>query len=377
MLSYAKAQMSPTRPAKTFEQWVVNNFGRRLFEIFFKTYTEKVWGMPCSEISADWAAQRIKGLNLFQAIVSSLGLGGGKDGGVIKTLIGSFRYPRLGPGQMWERARDRIVQMGGIVRMGTTITSLSWHDETAKWVAILTDSEGHETKVTADHLVSTAAINELVRMLGADDEPAVASAAANLRYRDFITVALIARGQERFDDNWIYIHDPAVKVGRIQNFKSWSPALVPDPTTACYGLEYFCFAGDGLWTSSDDALVALAKQEMSKLGLVRAEDVIDGTVIRQPKAYPVYDDFYRFNVDTIREGLEQRFKNLHLAGRNGMHKYNNQDHAMMTGLLTARNIMAGAERFDVWGVNEDAEYHEGGETARSEQIAERLVPRRA
>ena len=378
VLSYARAQMSPTLPAKTFEQWVVNNFGRRLFEIFFKTYTEKVWGMDCSEISADWAAQRIKGLNLFQAIISSLGLQGrGKDGGVIKTLIGSFRYPRLGPGQMWERARDRIVQMGGRVHMGTTIASLNWHEDTAQWTAILSDSQGHETKVTADHLISTAAINEAVKLLGVDGEPDIAQAAANLRYRDFITVALIARGKERFDDNWIYIHDPAVKVGRIQNFKSWSPALLPDPDTACYGLEYFCFAGDGLWTSSDESLVALATAEMAKLGLVAAEDVIDGTVIRQPKAYPVYDDFYRFNVDTIRGGLEQRFKTLHLAGRNGMHKYNNQDHAMMTGLLTARNIMAGAEQFDVWGVNEDAEYHEGTETPQSERIAERLVPRRA
>jgi len=378
VLSYGWAQLTPVRPAKTFEQWVVNNFGRRLFEIFFKTYTEKVWGMPCSEISADWAAQRIKGLNLFEAIVSSLGLRRkDKDGGVIKTLIGSFRYPRLGPGQMWERARDRVVEMGGSVMMGSEIVSLRQHEETKQWVAIVRDAAGHETKVTADHVVSTTAMAALVDLVGADTGTGLANAASNLRYRDFLTVALIARGKERFDDNWIYIHDPNVKVGRIQNFKSWSPFMVPDPSTACYGLEYFCFEGDGLWSSSDGDLIALAKAEMSKLGLVVADDVVDGVVIRQPKAYPVYDDFYRFNVDTIRDELEHSFKNLHLAGRNGMHKYNNQDHAMMTGLLTARNIVKGAGQFDVWGVNEDAEYHEGAADKPDGRIEERLVPRRA
>ena len=378
VLSYGKAQLSPTLPTKTFEQWVVNNFGRRLFSIFFKTYTEKVWGMPCSEISADWAAQRIKGLNLFEAIVSSLGLRRrAKDGGVIKTLIGSFRYPRLGPGQMWERARDRIVEMGGRIEMGTTIANLTQHAETGQWVAILSGPGGKETKITADHVVSTTDMSSLVRLLGDGGDQQLANAGAELRYRDFITVALIARGKEKFDDNWIYIHDPKVKVGRIQNFKSWSPELVPDPATACYGLEYFCFEGDGLWTSDDADLIALAKLEMSSLGLIAAEDVVDGTVIRQPKAYPVYDDFYRFNVDTIREALEQRFTGLHLAGRNGMHKYNNQDHAMMTGLLTARNIMNKTQPYDVWGVNEDAEYHEGGDRGASERITERLVPRRA
>jgi protoporphyrinogen oxidase len=375
VLSYGRAQLSPTLPARTFEQWVVNNFGRRLFEIFFKTYTEKVWGMPCAEISADWAAQRIKGLNLFAAIVSSLGLGRrDKDGGVIKTLIGSFRYPRLGPGQMWERARDRVVEMGSRVLMDSEITSLRQHGDTGQWVAIVTDAAGHETKITADHLVSTAPLTALVDLLGAGDDPALTAAAAGLRYRDFVTVALIARGKERFDDNWIYIHDPGVKVGRIQNFKSWSPNLVPDPDTACYGLEYFCFEGDGLWTSTDEDLIALATAEMTRLGLVAATDIVDGAVIRQPKAYPVYDDLYRLNVDTIRDALSVRFANLHMAGRNGMHKYNNQDHAMMTGLLTARNIVEGP-RFDVWGVNEDAQYHEGART--DEAIAERLVPRRA
>ena len=377
VISYAWAQARPYRPVISFEQWVVNNFGRRLFQIFFKTYTEKVWGMDCSEISADWAAQRIKGLNLYQAIIQSFGIGSKPKAGddVIKTLINSFRYPRLGPGQMWERARDRIVERGGHVMMGSTITAISQHAGTGQWVAIVTDANGKETKVTADHLVSTAAINELVKMLGADADPAVAAASAGLRYRDFVIIGLITRGKESFDDNWIYIHDPSVKVGRIQNFKSWSPDMVPDPDTACYGMEYFCNAGDDTWAMADADLIARAKQEIGKLGLARPEDIIDGSVVRQPKAYPVYDDTYKLNVDTINESLAERFVNLHLAGRNGMHKYNNQDHAMMTGILTAKNIIAGTRAFDVWTVNEDAEYHEGGE-AGADKIEERLVPRR-
>ncbi len=376
VISFAWAQARPYRNVVSFEQWVVNNFGRRLFEIFFKTYTEKVWGMDCADISADWAAQRIKGLNLYQAIISSFGIGSRpKDGGVIKTLINSFRYPRLGPGQMWERARDRIIDNGGTVMMGSTISAISQHAGSGKWVAIVTDASGRETKVTADHLVSTAAINELVRMLGADKDPAVAAASAGLRYRDFIIIGLITRGRESFADNWIYIHDPSVKVGRIQNFKSWSPDMVPDPDTACYGMEYFCNAGDNTWSLSDAELIERAKLEIGKLGLARPEDVIDGSVVRQPKAYPVYDDTYKFNVDTINEGLAAQFANLHLAGRNGMHKYNNQDHAMMTGLLTARNVIAGAALHDVWDVNEDAAYHEGGQ-AGIDKIEERLVPRR-
>ncbi|WP_297110284.1 NAD(P)/FAD-dependent oxidoreductase [uncultured Devosia sp.] len=377
VLSYGWAKLNPYPNVVSFEQWVVNNFGRRLFEIFFKTYTEKVWGMDCADISADWAAQRIKGLNLYQAIIQSFGLGkkGGSKDEIIKTLINSFRYPRLGPGQMWERARDRVVEQGGKVMMGSTITALSQHRETGKWVAIVTDADGRETKVTADHLVSTAAINELVRMLGADSDPAIARASEGLRYRDFLIVGLILSGKESFDDNWIYIHDPNVKVGRIQNFKSWSPDMVPDPQTACYGMEYFCNQGDDTWDMDDHALIERAKAEIAQLGLARAEDIIDGSVVRQPKAYPVYDDVYKMHVDTIADGLDAQFTNLHLAGRNGMHKYNNQDHAMMTGMLTARNIMAGHGAYDVWTVNEDAEYHEGGH-AGSDRIEERLVPRR-
>jgi protoporphyrinogen oxidase len=376
VLSYGYAQMRPYHNVVSFEQWVVNNFGRRLFQIFFKTYTEKVWGMDCNDISADWAAQRIKGLNLYQAIVQSFGGARKARAGdpVIKTLINSFRYPRLGPGQMWDRTRDKVVEQGGTVLMGSTITSINQHQATGKWVAIVTDAAGGETKVTADHVVSTAAINELVRMLRTDSDPVVAAATKALRYRDFLIVGLIAKGKERFDDNWIYIHDPNVKVGRIQNFKSWSPDMVPNSDTACYGMEYFCNTGDDTWSMSDADLIARARQEIGKLGLVSPDDIIDGSVVRQPKAYPVYDDTYKLNVDTINESLQAQFSNLHLAGRNGMHKYNNQDHAMMTGILTAKNIVAGRTIHDVWTVNEDAEYHEGG--APEGKIEERLVPRR-
>jgi protoporphyrinogen oxidase len=378
LLSYVEAQRHPVLPAENFEQWVVNNFGRRLYEIFFKTYTEKVWGMDCAEISADWAAQRIKGLNLTSAILSAFGLNKSRRDGsdVIKTLIDSFRYPRLGPGQMWERARDRIVAQGGKVMMGSSLTALTQHAQTGQWVAIVSDRDGREKKITADHLVSSAAVRDLVRLLGTDVDTSVTQASEGLKYRDFLIVGLIARGKARFNDNWIYIHDPNVKVGRIQNFGSWSPDMVPDPDTACYGMEYFCFEGDGLWSAPDADLLALARSELNMLGLVPADAVIDGQVVRQKKAYPVYDDTYQFHIDTIREGLEARFSNLHLIGRNGMHKYNNQDHGMMTGLLTARNIVAGVPVYDVWGVNQDAEYHESG-AAGTERLAERLTPRLA
>ena len=376
LVSFGKARLFPIRHVRSFEDWVVNNFGRRLFEIFFKTYTEKVWGMDCSEISADWAAQRIKGLSLTTAIIGSLGLAPAHEGGVIKTLIGSFRYPRLGPGQMWERARDRVVQMGGTVFMGSTVSRLTQERASKRWQAEIRRDDGSVQHVTARHVVSTMAMNELVALVEPEAAPALARAASALRYRDFLLVALITRGEEQFNDNWIYIHDPGVEVGRVQNFRSWSPDMVPVPGTACYGMEYFCFEGDGQWMRPDEDLIRHASAELVKLGLAAPDAVIDGCVVRQPKAYPVYDDLYAFHVDTIRESLEQRYANLHLAGRNGMHRYNNQDHAMMTGMLTAANVVAGFRKYDPWRVNEDAEYHEA-DAAGSMRIEERLVPRRA
>ena len=298
----------------------------------------------------------------------------------IKTLIDTFRYPRKGPGMMWEAAADRTRAQGGTIRMGALVTALEKRPEGGGWrVGFRTGDDPAATLewIEADHVISSAPMRELAACIRPALPPAVLEAAAKLRYRDFLTVALIVRPTNRFDDNWIYIHEPGVKVGRVQNFASWSPEMVPDASLACYGLEYFCFEGDGLWSSADADLVALASRELESLGLVKAGDVIDGHVVRQPKAYPVYDDDYARHVETIRRELEAHYAGLHLVGRNGMHKYNNQDHAMMTAMLTVKNILAGKQVFDVWNVNQDAEYHEAGD--RGAQVTDttgRLVPRR-
>ena len=378
--SYAYARCFPVREPKSFEDWVSNKFGRRLFGIFFKTYTEKVWGMSCKEISADWAAQRIKGLSLSTAIWNAiLPKREPKDRSKqIKTLIGSFRYPRKGPGMMWEAAAQRTRAQGGEVRMGCRVTGAelvpaspdaSTMAASPRWRVHFTAADGTQPTIEADHVISSAPLKELVRGLSPPASAAASHAAENLKYRDFLTVALIVRPSHRFDDNWIYIHEPGVKVGRVQNFSSWSPELVPDPDLACYGLEYFCFEGDGLWNSSDDELISLGSRELVQLGLAKEGDVIDGHVVRQPKAYPVYDDDYATHVATIRRELESRYPNLHLVGRNGMHKYNNQDHAMMTAMLVARNILAGEQLYDVWDVNQDAEYHEAGDRGAEARVS--------
>ena len=384
MISYAWARVTPITPAKTFHQWVRNQFGEKLFSIFFKTYTEKVWGMSCDDISSDWAAQRIKGLSLSAAvadgIVRSLGLKKkpaaelGQQGGV-KSLIESFRYPRLGPGMMWEAARDKINAQGGQVKMGRDLVQLAWDDAKGLWLAVFRTEDGQVETVSARHAISSAPITELA---GALSPKLNAHTSLSLKYRDFITVALITRVEDTksFPDNWIYIHDPSVKVGRIQNFLSWSPYMAPEGY-ACLGLEYFCFEGDGVWTAPDEQLVELAKSEIGKIGLIHPDKVIDAHVVRQPKAYPVYDETYQENVERVRQEVEARFPTLHLVGRNGMHKYNNQDHAMMTAMLTAENILAGERKYDVWAVNEDAEYTESGYSGAQEALkSERLVPRK-
>jgi protoporphyrinogen oxidase len=375
MLSYFKATLFPTRDPQTFEEWVTNQFGYRLYSIFFESYTEKVWGMKCTEISADWAAQRIKGLSLGTAVWKALIPAWLRRGGSTpKSLIESFRYPRLGPGQMWEVAADKVRNGGGKVQLGMDVNGLKRDPQTGIWTVTALDTNGDQHEFTADHVISSAAIAELVDYIQPQPPEAVSNAARVLRYRDFVTVALIVKDVDCFDDNWIYIHDPAVKVGRIQNFKSWSPHLVPDPDLNCLGLEYFCFKGDGLWDSKDEDLIRLADEELIQLGLVTPGHVIDGTVIRQPKAYPVYDENYEERVALFRSWLEKSMPGLHLVGRNGMHKYNNQDHAMMTALLAAENILAGEQLWDIWRVNEDAEYHEVGED-RTLAFSERQVPR--
>ncbi len=384
MLSYFRWKVRPHREVKSFDQWVVNQFGARLFGIFFKTYTEKVWGMPCEEMSADWAAQRIKGLSLGGAVLDGLkrSLGLNKrpnDGMGAKTLLESFRYPRKGPGMMWDAARDRILEQGGTFLMGHKLHQLSWDETAGLWRVASIAEDGRLSIITADHVISSAPMRDLTARL--HPLPAALPKAMALGYRDFLTVALMIESEDLFPDNWIYIHDSKVQVGRIQNFRSWSPEMVPDDTVACVGLEYFCFEGDGLWDAPDAELVALATRELAILGLCDPAQVTGGTVVRQEKAYPVYDDSYAENVAAIRGELEARYPTLHFVGRNGMHRYNNQDHAMMTAMLTARNIVAGTRRHDVWSVNEDAEYHEAGEEGDDQGVvaalsSERLVPKR-
>jgi protoporphyrinogen oxidase len=371
VFSYAHARLFPIKPERSLEDWVVNRFGRKLFETFFKTYTEKVWGMSTSTISADWAAQRIKGLSLVEAVWNALFGKGKKKGEVIKTLIDSFQYPRLGPGQMWEAARDLVRSRGGAVHHDRRVVRIE-HDGSAVTAFVARDSNGRLTRYHGDHFLSTLPIRELIRGMSPQPPRAVVEAAESLKYRDFLTVVLIVDRAETFPDTWIYIHEPDVRVGRVQNFKNWSPDLVPDSSKSSLGLEYFCFEGDDLWTMSDADLVALGRREIEAIGLVRASEVIDGCVVRMPKAYPVYDDVYQDHLATIRAWLKN-LTNLELAGRNGMHKYNNQDHSMMTAVLAARNIL-GLGRFDTWKVNTDAEYHEEG--AETSQESGRHVPRR-
>lgn len=349
--SYVKARISPSVREDNLEQWVSNRFGDRLYRIFFKTYTEKVWGIPCTEIRAEWAAQRIQGLSLAQAILSATTLN--RRSATIKTLINQFRYPRLGPGQMWEMCAERIVEMGGVVSTGSRVRSFKREKNSIKAVEVETAS-GSET-IEAEHFISTIPLAHLARSIGENVPEEVSKAATGLTYRDFILVALILEGDNLFPDNWIYVHTPGVLVGRIQNFNNWSADMVPAKGVTCLGMEYFCFEGDGLWNTPDADLIALATKELAALNLAPTAKVIDGAVVRMPKAYPIYDADYSGHVETIRAHLDQ-VNNLQTVGRNGMHKYNNQDHSMYTAMLAVENML-GADH-DVWSVNTDLEYHE-------------------
>ncbi len=377
MLSYAGAKLFPKKDPKNFEEWVSNQFGSRLYRMFFKTYTEKVWGMDCTEISADWAAQRIKGLSLWEAVKNAFlpAANQSKDRSkVIKTLIDTFRYPRKGPGMMWEACAERIRSLGGEIIMGAKVTGIRCGEEHT--VVYQKDQLSQEIKGV--ELISTMPLRELIAGMSPEPPDEVKMAAQSLKYRDFLTVVLMLRGPGQFDDNWIYIHDKSVKVGRIQNFKSWSPEMVPDENTSCYGLEYFCFEGDGLWTMSDEELIRMGQEELIRMGLAGEAQFIDGCVVRQPKAYPVYDDLYREHTAVIGAYLD-RVRGLQVTGRNGMHRYNNQDHSMMTAMLAVKNILAGKPMYNLWNVNQDAEYHESGIAGESDELGStgRMVPRRA
>ena len=349
--SYIDAQLHPSPVEENLEQWVSNRFGKRLYEIFFKTYTEKVWGMPCTEIRAEWAAQRIQNLSLGKAILNAANLN--RRSNDIKTLINEFQYPRLGPGQMWEMCRDRVVEMGGKVRMKHRVTGIETVGN--RVVAVKARTENGEVRIAADHVLSTMPVRSLVQALDPVPPPEIVAAGGGLKYRDFLTVSLILDKPDLFPDNWIYIHTPGVKVGRIQNFNNWSMAMVPQPGTTCLGLEYFCFEGDGLWNSKDEDLIALGTKELGKLNLVGDAKVLDAAVVRMPKAYPIYDSVYAEQLEAVRSYIDP-IENLHLIGRNGLHKYNNQDHSMLTAMMTVWNM--NGEKHDVWAVNTDFEYHE-------------------
>ncbi|MBI5397564.1 MAG: NAD(P)/FAD-dependent oxidoreductase [Verrucomicrobia bacterium] len=347
-LSYLKAKLTPHRPDETFEQWVTHRFGARLYETFFKSYTEKVWGIPCHKIRADWAAQRIKGLSLRTAVVNAV-FGTNNT----KSLIQEFDYPPLGPGMMWERFQQTIEAAGSEVRLRTETVKLA-HDG-RRVTRLTTRREGEATEMAADHFISTMPLPELIAALDPPPPAHVLAAARGLKHRDFILVGLIVNRAELFPDNWLYVHSPDVTVGRIQNFKNWSAAMVPDPRKTSLGMEYFCTRGDALWGRTDAELVALAKADLARLGLAEPDEVEDGAVIRQLDAYPVYDADYHRHLETLRDYL-LGFENLQTIGRSGLHRYNNQDHSMLTGMLAARNIAGG--RHDVWSVNTERSYYE-------------------
>ena len=349
-LSYLWWQVFPHRQERTFEEWVTNRFGRRLFQTFFETYTEKVWGIPCSELKAEWAAQRIKDLSLKTVLLNMFI----KPRKTVKSLIEEFHYPRLGPGMMWGAVKDEVERRQGMVRLGAEVVRINRNGSRIDSVVVA--QNGGEEAISGTNFISSMPVTDFVKRLAPPAPPEVRAAAERLNYRDFLTVVLIVDKPDIFRDNWIYIHDPGVKVGRIQNFKNWSPDMVPDPGKTALGLEYFCNEGDALWTAPDSELIERGKQEVDRLGLARSADIDDGCVVRVPKAYPVYDSTYREHLDTLR-GFVDAFDNFQTIGRNGLHRYNNQDHAMVTGILAVRNVVLG-ERNDLWSVNTDEQYHE-------------------
>ena len=358
-LSFTKAKLFPHSDETNLEQWVANRFGHRLYEIFFKTYTEKVWGIPCTEISADWAAQRIKNLSLPEAVKNAIfSSNRTKDGSIITSLIDQFNYPRLGPGMMWERCEELLAKQGNHTIRGVKVEKIRHRHGHVECVYGRT-RDGEMIEFRGDHFISTMPLRSMIRALSPAAPEEIIEAANTLRYRDYLTVVLIAKREKVFPDNWIYIHSPEVKMGRIQNYKNWSPYMVPDQARTSLGLEYFLWDKDEEWQWSEDRLVNLGIQECSQIGLIEPDEVEEGTVVRMKKAYPVYDQLYQESLEKIRAYLET-FDNLQTVGRNGLHRYNNQDHSMLTAVYAARNIVG--EQHDVWAVNTEQEYHEEART---------------
>jgi len=350
ILSYIKWHFFPHRVEESFEQWVTNRFGKRLFDIFFKSYTEKIWGIPCTELKAEWAAQRIKDLSLKTVLLSMFV----EPKVTIKSLIDEFDYPRRGPGMMWNEVKEQIEKKGGVVRTNTGVVAVHKNGKGIKSVVV--SSNGHQEVIEGTHFISSMPVTEFVKKLDPPPPPEVLKAAEKLKYRDFLTVGLIINRPDLFPDNWIYVHDPDVKVGRIQNFKNWSPDMVPDPTKTSLGLEYFCTEGDDFWKMSDADLIELGKHELDHIGVASPFEIVDGCVFRVPKAYPIYDSEYRDYLAIVKDFVGT-LDNCQTIGRNGLHRYNNQDHSMLTGMLAVRNITLG-EQNDLWSVNGEQEFHE-------------------
>lgn len=349
----------------TYEGWVQSRFGKRLYETFFKTYTEKVWGVPASELPADWAAQRIKSLNLLKAVLNPFVKGLRKE--VVTSLIEEFHYPKYGPGMMWERAAELSCSMGAKLLLNTQVVKLK-RSESGVYEIVTLDNNQQQVSYPTDVVISSMALSDLVKIMEPSAPEDVLKAANSLKYRDFMTIALVVPRDAAFDDTWIYVHYPEVKVGRIQNYVSWSPYMAPENMT-CLGLEYFVFKNDKIWYEQDENLIKMATDEISRIGLIKPDDVKKGWVIRQTRAYPMYDESYKDHVKTIRAWLEAEVPNVYPVGRNGMHRYNNQDHSMYTAMLTVENLYGAS--FDIWAVNVEEEYHE---EVQSEKGTGRLAP---
>lgn len=379
--SYIRACIMPSRSEKNLEDFLVNRFGRELYLTFFKSYTEKVWGVPCREISAAWGAQRIKGLSIRRALYHALkkimgrGSKGLKQEDVNASLIERFLYPKLGPGQLWQVVAEKIEQAGGEVRYGVLVTGLHHSDGKITEVCC-SDHTGQEVRIPCDDVISTMPLRDLIRGLNPPAPRVAREVAEGLCYRDFITVGLLvhklnSRPESIADhrgnllpDNWIYIQEPEVKLCRLQIFNNWSPALVKDADTIWLGLEYLCQENDDLWMLTDDQMVRFASAELAQIGLIKVDEVLDGHVERVPKAYPAYFGSYdRF--DELRR-FTDGIPNLFLIGRNGMHRYNNQDHSMLTAKLAVDAILSGStDKNAIWAVNIDDEYHEEQKPVRS------------
>jgi protoporphyrinogen oxidase len=355
-LSYLRAVVTRRGEPETFEDWVAERFGRRLYDAFFRSYTEKVWGIPGSSIRSLWAAQRIKNFSMTTAILSLLGLRRKH----VTTLIEEFQYPRLGPGQMWETMRDRVVSRGIPVHLNHPCTALRHRN--GRIESVVVSSDGVEREHRVDGVVSSVPLTALVRMLEPAAPAPVLAAADDLRYRSLCLVALKTTEAQPFADNWIYLHDPSVRAGRVQNFGAWSDAMTP-PGTTCLGAEYFCFEGDDLWELPEEEAIALATGELASIGLIDPSKVIGGTKVLVPKAYPMYENGYEDALDVLREHVGS-FDNLQTCGRNGLHRYNNQDHSMWTATLATVNLLDGAGH-DVWSVNTEEDYLEDGELVQA------------